>query len=152
MKKLPAVLTLVSAVFLIAAVSSIVSFSLCCRMQSPRNPAGQEWIHTQLGLTAEQEKALGPIDQRYHERARVLEERMRQGNLELARAILADGADSPRVRDAIAGIHTAMGQLQIAAIDHVFEMRGALTPGQYDKLLHFTADALGNLDSAHAGK
>ena len=152
MKKLPAILILVAAVFLIAAVSSIVSFSLCCRMQGSRNPAGRDWIHTQLGLTAEQEKALEPIDQRYHERSRVLEEQMRLGNLDLGKAILADGSDSPRVRDAIARIHASMGELQHVAIEHVFEMRAALTPEQYDKLLHFTADALGNLDSAHAGK
>jgi Spy/CpxP family protein refolding chaperone len=152
MKKLPAVLTLVAAVTLIAAVSSIVSFSLCCRGRMSPKAGGADWIHSQLALTAEETKALEPIDQRYNQRSRVLQEQMRLGNLELAKAILEDGGDSPRVRDAIGKIHTAMGELQHAAINHVFEMREALTPEQYNKLLHFTADALGNLDSEHAGK
>jgi Spy/CpxP family protein refolding chaperone len=152
MKKLPAVLTMIAAVILVAGVSSIVSFSLCCRTQGRLKPVGSDWIHTQLGLTPVQEKAIEPIDRRYTERARLLEEQMRLGNLDLARAIVDDGTDSPRVRDAIAKIHTAMGALQHAAIDHVFEMREALTPEQYNKLLHFTADALGNLDNEHAGK
>jgi Spy/CpxP family protein refolding chaperone len=152
MKKLPAVLALVGGVVLVAAVSSISSYSLCCRMPMNPKPAGSDWIHTQLGLTAAQEKALEPIDQRYSERSHVLEEQMRLGNLELARAILEDGSDSPRVRGAIEKIHASMGELQHATINHVFEMRSALTPEQYNKLLHFTADALDNLDSAHAGK
>ena len=152
MKKLPAVLSMIAAVILVAAVSSIVSFSLCCRTQGSPKPAGSDWIHTQLGLTSVQEKALEPIDRRYTERSRLLEEQMRLGNVELARAVVDDGTDSPRVLGAIAKIHTAMGALQHAAIDHVFEMREALTPEQYNKLLHFTADALGNLDNEHAGK
>jgi Spy/CpxP family protein refolding chaperone len=152
MKKLPVLLGLVAAVILVAAVSSMVSFSLCCRGQMSPKATGPDWIHSQLGLTAEEEKALTPIDQRYKEQSQALEERMRLGNLALAKAILDDGNDSPRVRDAIAKIHSAMGELQHATINHVFEMRAALTPEQYNKLLHFTADALGNLDSGHAGK
>jgi len=152
MRKVPAVLTLVAGVVVTAALSSVLSLWICAKVRMMRNDEGHDWIHTQLGLTADQEKALDPIEQRYHERARVLEDEMRAGNQELARAILEDGDDSPRVRDAIAKIHLAMGELQRVAIDHVFEMRAALTPEQYNKLLHFTADALGNMDSGHAGK
>jgi Spy/CpxP family protein refolding chaperone len=152
MKKLSLILALVAAVALVAVGSSMVSYSLCCKGRMSPKSAGPDWIHSQLGLTAEQEKALAPIDQRYKEQSQALKERMRLGNLDLAKAILEDGSDSPRVRDAIAKIHTAMGELQHATVNHVFEMRAALTPEQYNKLLHFTADALGNLDSQHAGK
>ncbi len=152
MKKPRGPLTLVVGVLLVVAISSALSFWISSRMQRIPAPEGHDWIHTQLGLTADQEKALEPIEKRYHERSRELQEQMRIGNLELAKAIVSDRSDSPRVRDAIAKIHTAMGDLQNAAIDHVFEMRSVLTPEQYDKLLHFTADALGNLDSPHAEK
>jgi Spy/CpxP family protein refolding chaperone len=151
-KKLRAVLTLVTGVFFVAAVSSALSFWVCSRMQRTPETDGHDWIHTQLGLTADQEKALEPIEQRYHERSHALEDQMGAANSELAKAILEDGQDSPRVRDAITKIHTTMGELQKSAIDHVFEMRGTLTPEQYQKLLHLTADALGNIDSPHAGK
>jgi Spy/CpxP family protein refolding chaperone len=151
-QNLRAILTIVTGAFLVAAVSSALSFWVCSRMQRTPEPDGHDWIHSQLGLTAEEEKALEPIEQHYHERSRVLDDQMRAANSELAKAILEDGQDSPRVREAITKIHTTMGELQNVAIDHVFEMRGTLTPEQYQKLLHLTADALGNIDSPHAGK
>ena len=43
---------------------------------------------------------------------------------------------------AIRSIHAAQAELQQATIDHVFEMRTALRPDQYDKLLNLTANAL----------
>lgn len=152
MKKGLHIFTLIAAAFVIAAISSALSFWACSRMQRPQESVGHEWIHTQLELSAEQEKALEPIEQRYHERRHALEEQIHEANLELAKAILEDGHDSQRVRDAISKIHSTMGELQEAAVGHVFEMEKVLTPDQYKKLLHLTADALGNIDSPHAGK
>ena len=46
------------------------------------------------------------------------------------------------MRAAVANIHDAMGQLQNAALEHVFEMKAVLTPAQYQRLIDLTARAL----------
>ena len=62
--------------------------------------------------------------------------------MELAQAILQDKDNSPRVTVAIEKIQQAQGALQKATLQHVFEMKEALTPEQYQKLLNLTANAL----------
>ena len=100
------------------------------------------WIHTQLGITAEQDRALGPIEQRYAEARKHYGELLRIANAELGKAILEDRSDSERVKAAVAQIHHAQGELQNATLQHIFEMKAVLTPPQYEKLLQSTADAL----------
>ena len=100
------------------------------------------WIHTQLGITAAQEKALEPIEQRYAEQRKHYGEMLRIANAELGKAILEERSDSDRVKAAVAQIHEAQGELQNATLQHIFEMQSVLTPQQYEKLLQSTADAL----------
>ena len=100
------------------------------------------WVHAQLGITPEQEKALDPIEQRYSEQKKHYGEMLRIANAELGKAILEDRSDSERVKVAVARIHQAQGELQNATLQHIFEMKSALTPQQYEKLLQSTADAL----------
>lgn len=100
------------------------------------------WIHTQLGITAAQEKALEPIEQRYAEQRKHYGEMLRIANAELGKAILEERSDSDRVKAAVARIHEAQGELQNATLQHIFEMKSVLTPQQYEKLLQSTADAL----------
>lgn len=147
MKKGLGIFTVFAAVFLIAATASVVTLWFSSRPHKPAHPDAHEWVHTQLGITPEQEKILAPVEAKYRQRSEELMLVMRQGNEELAKAILADGQDSQRVHAAIEKIHDAMGQLQNVTIGHVFEMRGALTDTQYQKLLRLTADALCQLES-----
>ena len=100
------------------------------------------WIHTQLGITAAQDKALEPIEQRYAEQRKHYGEMLRIANAELGKAILEERSDSERVKAAVAQIHHAQGELQNATLQHIFEMKSVLTPQQYEKLLQSTADAL----------
>ena len=100
------------------------------------------WIHTQLGITAAQEKALEPIEQRYAEQRKHYGEMLRIANAELGKAILEERSDSDRVKAAVARIHEAQGELQNATLQHIFEMQSVLTTQQYEKLLQSTADAL----------
>jgi nickel and cobalt resistance protein CnrR len=104
------------------------------------------WIHTQLGMTREQEKALEPIEERFEEKKKHYAELLRIANKELAQAILEDRSDSPRVTAAVARIHQAQGELQNATLQHIFEMKPVLTPQQYEKLLQLTAEALGGVE------
>ena len=104
--------------------------------------AAHQWVHRELILTPEQDQALHPIEQRYATRRDELKAAIREANAELARAIREDRADSPKVSAAVDKIHQAQGELQKVTLEHVFEMRQALSPEQYDKLVNLTATAL----------
>ena len=147
MKRIGSVIALLVAAAVVAAVACLLTARWTAR-QHPVHADAHHWVHTQLGLTAEQEKQLEPIEQRYDEQRRHYGELIRVANVELGQAILADKDDSPRVKAAIARIQEAQGQLQDATLRHVFEMKPVLRPEQYEKLLSLTANALSQ--SAHA--
>lgn len=129
-------------IVLIAAGACYLMIGLLDR-PGERNPVDYHyWIHTQLGITAEQEKALEAVEQRFADQQRTLRARIVEGNAELAAAIQADGSYSPRVQAAMANIHEAQGELQKAVLEHVFAMRSVLTQEQYERLLTSTAQAL----------
>ena len=100
------------------------------------------WIHGRLGLDAQQEKALEPIEEKFASRKRELMALIREGNRELAEAIASDQGDSVKVKAAVDKIHRAQGELQKAVLEHVFEMRPVLRADQYERLIKLTADAL----------
>lgn len=151
MKKLATALLFLLLVFVVAAFAARLSCTLNCRMR-PAHQDAHDWIHTQLGLTPQQKAALDILEKPYHVKRLGLERELAQGNMDLAKAIRSDGQDSERVHAAIGRIHTSMGELQMLTIGHVFEMKQALSPDQYQKLLKFTADALDNLDSSRGGE
>lgn len=151
-KSFPSTLLLLAAVFLVAACAACVSIALYPRFQKPAYQNAHDWIHTQLGLTPEQDKLLIPIEKSYRSKRHDLEQQLVLANRELAEAILADGQDSIRVHKAIEKIHASMGDLQKVTIGHVFEMKPVLSEEQYQKLLNLTANALYNLDSGHAAE
>jgi nickel and cobalt resistance protein CnrR len=139
--------------FLMIAVAIVAAGTCCVIMfwviKPQHHDAGHSdqtsahsWIHTQLHLTDKQEKALIPIEQRYEEQKKHFSELMRIANADLAKILLEERVDSPRVDAAVARVHEAHGRLQKAVLAHVFEMQAVLTPEQYEKLLRFTAEAL----------
>jgi Spy/CpxP family protein refolding chaperone len=137
-------LQLVAMLIIVALVAAAACY-LSARLFGPlRQPpvSGHEWIHKQLDLTPSEEKALEPIETKFAQRKRNLMSEIRSANRELAEAIKQDQADSPRVSVAVERIHRAQGELQEATLEHVFEMKGVLTPEQYQKLLNLTADEL----------
>ncbi|MFN2508103.1 MAG: Spy/CpxP family protein refolding chaperone, partial [Chthoniobacterales bacterium] len=131
-----------------ASAACFLTERLMNRRQQMSHADAHEWVHTQLGLTDEQEKQLAGIEQRYDEEKKNYGELIRLANMELAEALLSDKADSPRVKTAIAKIHEAQGNLQNATVRHVFEMKPVLTPEQYDRLLNLTANALYEVNHA----
>lgn len=123
-----------------AACYLVIRFSP--RQQSARAVDYHYWIHGKLGLTAAQEKSLEPIEEKFARRRKELMAQIREGNRELAEAIVSDRSDSARVKACVDKIHHAQGELQNAVIEHVFDMKSVLTPEQYDRLVRMTADAL----------
>lgn len=149
MKQLTKFLLLFSVVLLISGVSSFISIKIYAKSKQADKKNSYGWIHHQIGLTAATCKALAPLEKTFHEQSKELQHQLCQGNRALAQAILAQGKNCGEVQAAINNIHHTMGELQCLTICHVFEMKDFLTPQQYDKLLHLTADALTNLDAAH---
>jgi Spy/CpxP family protein refolding chaperone len=137
------------------AVVALVAASACyfsARVFGPwtSTPArNHEWIHKQLDLTANEQKALAPIEEKFEQRKREIVEVIRSANRELAEAIKQDQVDSPRVAAAVEKIHRAQGELQKATLEHVFEMKKVLTPEQYRKLLDLTSN---ELDQVNGGE
>lgn len=103
-------------------------------------------LHGQLDLTPEQEMKLERIEADFTGRRQVLELEMRAANVRLAQAIEAEHGYGPRVTEAIDETHEVMGTLQKETLQHLFAMRGVLSPEQaqmFDKSVvkALTADA-----------
>ena len=134
-------LSFFAAVIAVAALSSFCTW----RWVAGSHPVAvdsHEWLHKELRVTPEQHKALEPIEARYAERERVLRERMRQANRELAAAIGKSKGSSPEVAAAVEKVHQHMGELQKASLEHLFEMRTVLTTEQGDRLLELARKGL----------
>jgi len=99
-------------------------------------------LHNKLQITSEQDEKLAVIEKNYRQQRKYLEEQMRLANMELAEAIKADKSFSPNVQAATDKIHHAMGGLQKATLEHLFEMRPILTDEQNQKLEQMVTDAL----------
>lgn len=132
-------LFLLSVAVLAAGAAALTEYWL--RRSRPPEDA-HAWVHRQLEITPEQDRRIAEMEKVFALRRAALMQRLHEANDELAHAILEDRAASPKVAEALRRIHSAQIELQQITLDHVFEMRVALTPAQYDKLLRLTADAL----------
>ena len=128
----------------VVAVAAITSF--CTLRWAPPPPVASAdvhaWLHKELRVTAEQHKALEPIEVRFAGKERALRGQMRAANRELAAALARGKGNSPEVAAAVEKIHHYMGELQKASLEHLFEMRTVLTPEQGDRLLQLAKKAL----------
>ena len=136
---------------LVAAVASISAFvtlrisnncSVCSG--SATTCASHDWLHDRLELTAEQKKALEPIEQRFHEQYNEAGGRLTAANQELAKILGQSDSFSPEVAAAIEKVHHRMGDLQKLSIQHVYEMKAVLTPEQNRRLVQYAQQALEN--------
>lgn len=148
MKRALPLIGLMLAVAVVCAVACYFTMRFTQERSRMSHADAHLWIHSQLGLSAEQEKQLAPIEHRYDEQKKHFGELIRLANMELGQALLSDKDDSPRVKAAVAKIHEAQGQLQDATLRHVFEMKPILRAEQYEKLLNLTANALYQVNHA----
>jgi len=129
---------------LLGAVA-ICGFYVCNRflMRPAAGPVNyHHWIHGQLNITADQEKRLEPIEERFQQRKDKLVAEIHAAHQELAEALKQDMSGSARVNAAMARIQRVQGGLQQAVLDHVFDMKEVLSPEQYERLVQLTAKAL----------
>ena len=90
-------------------------------------------VHERLDLTPDQDRRLDQIEAAFAAQRGPLEAEVRAANQELSAAIAQSRGDTPEVQAAVEHFHSAMGDLQIATIRHVFEMRAVLTPEQAEE-------------------
>ncbi|MBB5659935.1 Spy/CpxP family protein refolding chaperone [Brevundimonas halotolerans] len=125
--------TLVTAV-LAAAVGAAAAWGAMTIQARQDRPADlHHLVHERLDLSPEQDRRLDEIEAAFAERRAPLEAEVRQANAELSAAIAASQGETPEVQAAVDHFHTAMGDLQMATIRHVFEMRAVLTPRQAEE-------------------
>jgi Spy/CpxP family protein refolding chaperone len=135
----------------VAAISCCVTL-WCIQVWHSRHDGDAHMrIHTQLGLTHEQEEKLHRFEERYEEERGHWVEKIREANMELADAIREDGQYSPRVETAVQRTQEGQRELKNVVLRHVFEMREVLNPEQYQKLLKLTAEALEEHQGAQPG-
>ena len=133
---------LVGLLVAVAVVASL-SCSLTSHLRTQAQPADfHRWVHQQLDLTPEQDKALDAQEEEFAAKKKALGEKIQQANVELATTMQQDKEYSPRVIAAVEKIHQAQSDLEKATLEHIFGMKSVLTPEQFDKLLKLTGDAL----------
>lgn len=129
-------------------VVAVVAFAACWGSNTwlfPRQTVPQDshvWLHDKLHITSEQDIKLHPIEERFANRKKELEARIREANRVLGTAIMEDKRYSERVKAGVDAIHHAQGELQKATMEHLFEMQTVLTQEQKDTLNKLAADAL----------
>lgn len=87
-------------------------------------------LHEDMGLSADQERQLSIIEDRFAVRRRQLEAELRADNRRLAAAMQAEHRSGPEVNAAIDASHVTMGRLQKETVAHVFAMRALLRRDQ----------------------
>lgn len=93
-------------------------------------------LYEKLDLTDAQLRRLKTLEAGYMIDKGRLEQAMREDNAKLAQAIAAEHGYGPGVEAAVDRSHHNMGKLQKVTLEHIFAMRGALTPPQavrYDR-------------------
>ena len=80
MKKLPSAVLLFALVFIVAACAAGMSIALYTKFQKPTHQNAHDWIHTQLEITAEQDRLLEPIERNYRAQRRELEQNLLLAN------------------------------------------------------------------------
>lgn len=98
------------------------------RQPHPHPRSFHDLVHQSLGLTAEEEAKLAPLEARYIEDVRALETRLSAANARLAVAITEGDPASPALAAAEADTKAILMALQDLSIDHVVSMRAAIAP------------------------
>ncbi len=115
------------------------------RIFSP--PAAQhtefhQQLYAALDLTAEQRQALEALDRENSKEETYQREALRIANRNLANLLEHEDAYNENVDAAIVEIHTAMNNLQVLTIKHIYAMREILTPEQRTEFDRLVADTL----------
>ncbi len=99
-------------------------------------------LHDQLGISAQQDKKLAPIEKEFKRLKALYQGQMKTANMELAQAITEGGYESPEIEAIVHKIHGAMGSLQGLSLDHLADMQKILSAEQNKKLQEMVVEQL----------
>ncbi|MBA4000494.1 periplasmic heavy metal sensor [Brevundimonas sp.] len=125
--------TLITAVLAAAVGATAAWAAMTLSARQDRAADLHHIVHERLDLTPDQDLRLDQIEAAFAARRGPLEAEVRAANRELSAAIAQSRGDTPEVQAAVEHFHSAMGDLQMATIRHVFEMRAVLTPEQAEE-------------------
>lgn len=100
------------------------------------------FLHNELKLGVMQEAEIEAIEARFALRKKALEADMRAANSRLADAIEVEHGYGPKVTAAVDHVHHVMGNMQKETLEHLFEMRAVMNPGQARRFDQTVAKAL----------
>ncbi len=122
---------IVVAILLAALAGSLGALAAERWLGSPEPPGLHDFVHEQLNLDPQQESRLDLLERRYAITNAELELAIRRANAGLAGAMDSEHEYGAEVSAAIDQVHVSMGELQKAAVRHVFAMRQILNERQY---------------------
>ncbi len=99
-------------------------------------------LYASLDLTAEQRQSLEALDRDNSKEETYQRERLRIANRNLANLLEHEDAYNENVDAAIVEIHSAMNNLQVLTIKHLYAMREVLTSEQRTEFDRLVADTL----------
>jgi len=121
---------LLLAVLLAALAGCLGAYGADRWMNHERATSLHQFVHDEMALTDEQTTRLEVIETRYGVERAALEASLRASNARLAQAMEEEHEYGPGVSAAIDDVHSRMGDLQKATVQHVFDMREILEPEQ----------------------
>jgi len=128
--------------FLAGVVGAALGATIIANRQVPETVGMHAIVHDGLELSAEQERALDAVEDRFAVRRAALDARLSHANHELSAALRGNPTYSPDVRQAVDAFQSVMGELQVATVLHVYEMRAILTDEQAAVFDERVAEAL----------
>lgn len=99
-------------------------------MNHDDNGSLHRFVHEEMVLTEDQNARLEALEARVAVERAALEASLRASNARLAQAMDDEHEYGPGVSAAIDDVHSRMGDLQKATVQHVFDMREILEPEQ----------------------
>ncbi len=120
-------------VAVIAFGASLAAIGLSRSMAGNDHKEGGELhalMHEEMRLDAVQKSKVEALERQFASQRQALDARLRQSNVQLAKAMSSEHQYGPRVAEAVDRAHSAMGDLQKATLSHVFAMRAVLRPDQ----------------------
>lgn len=143
------ILWIVAAVALSALTSYFVARYAATTSSPARTVEGStqttdfhQWLHAELRISPEQEKALAPIESNFELRRMVLLERIRVAGQTLASTLEGNPDDAASIEESLREINGAQGELQQVMIAHFLDMKKHLSPSQATLLLQWTRESI----------
>jgi nickel and cobalt resistance protein CnrR len=130
-------LAIILVAFVAALVGTVIGRSLTGTKREPVTDL-HVLLYEDLNLSSTQQTKLKLLERDYLLQKGALDQTLRDENAVLARAIETEHGYGPNVEAAIDRSHHTMGKLQKITLEHIFAMRGTLTPDQakrYDKVV-----------------